>query len=104
MEQRNPTEDSEFRMLAEHIHGAWETLAFFCDMDADDDLMERLRQLDDVDAAHHILKEWYRNYTGTNPRKDMAKHLQKLSFPLVAHHFEQGTLDFYKATAHKRFL
>lgn len=105
MEHRNPIEDSELRMLAEHIDSAWETLAFFCDMDTDDELMENLNQLDNgVDAAYQILKQWNCNYTGTNPQKDLVKHLQQLSLPLVASHFEQGTLDFYKATAHKRFL
>ena len=105
MEQRNPIEDSELRMLAEHINSAWETLAFFCDMDTDDELMERLKELDNsVDAAYHILKEWNHNYSGSNPQKDLVKHLQQLSLPLVARHFEQGTLNFYKATTHKRFL
>ena len=104
MQHRNPIEDSELRMLAEHVDGAWETLAFFCDMDANDELMEKLSQWNNVDAAYYILKEWNSNYTGTNPQKDLVKHLQQLSLPLVASHFEQGTLDFYKETAHKRFL
>ena len=104
MEQRNLIQDSELRMIAEHINRDWGTLAFFCDIDTDDELMERLRQLSNpVDAAYHILKEWNHNYTGGNPRKDLVKHLMKLSLPLVAQHFEQGTLSFYKATANKQF-
>ena len=105
MEHRNPIEDSELRMLAEHIDSAWQTLAFFLDMDTDEDFMEQLNERgDNVEAAYQILKKWNHNYTGTNPQKDLARHLQHLSLPLVASHFEQGTLDFYKATAHKRFL
>lgn len=104
VEQRNPIEDSELRMLAEHIDRAWEVLAFFCDMDANDELMEKLKLQNDTDAAYEILKRWSQSYTGTNPQKELVKRLQQLSLPLVARHFEQGTLNFYNATAKKRFL
>lgn len=104
MEQRNPIEDSELRMLAEHIGKDWEILAFFCDMDGDDELMEKLKCDSNIDTAYGILKKWSASYTGTTPRKELVKHLQHLSLPLVAHHFEQGTLNSYKATVKKRFL
>lgn len=104
MEQRNPIQDSELRMLAEHINGDWEILALFC-MHSDDELIERLKELDNnVDAAYYILKEWSRSYTGPNPQKELVKYLQQLSLPLVARHFEQGTLNFYKPASNKRFL
>jgi len=104
VEQRNPIEDTELRMLAEHIDNAWETLALFCDI-TDDEMMERLRQWNsNVDAAYHVLKHWSQCYTGTNLQKELVKNLHQLSLPLVAQHFEQGTLNFYKSTANKRFL
>ena len=104
MEQRNPIEDSELRMLAEHIDRTWDTFALFCDMDTNVEFMEKLKQQNDTDAAYEILKRWSQSYTGTNPQKKLVEHLQRLGLPLVARHFEQGTLNFYNATAKKRFL
>lgn len=105
MQQRNPIEDFELRMLAEHIGAGWEVLAFFCDMDSDDEFMENLKCESSVDAAYHILKKWSQTYTGANPQKELVKHLQQMSLPLAARHFEQGTLKHYKTvTTNKRFL
>ena len=92
-------------MLAEHIGGGWDVLAFFCDIDTDEEFMENLKCDSNVDAAYHILKKWSQTYTGTNPQKELVKHLQQMSLPLAAHHFEQGTLKHYKTiTTNKRFL
>lgn len=88
-------------MLAEHIGNGWDTLALFCDVNIDNELIKQWDN--DVDAAYRILKKWNQSYTGPNPQKELVEHLQKMSLPLVARHFEQGTLLYYKPTSNKRF-
>ncbi|XP_065911659.1 uncharacterized protein [Dysidea avara] len=101
VEQKKPIEDSDLRILAEHINKSWQTLAFLVDIHSEKD-MSKLGQLDDVDAAHHVLKQWYNNFTGVNPHKELVERLHKYDSSL-AYHFEQGTLNSYKSTS-KRFL
>jgi len=101
VEQNKPIEDANFRILAEHINTSWQTLAFFFDIHSEEDMV-RLGQLDDVDAAYQVLKQWYHNFNGVNPHKELIKHLHNYDSAL-AYHFEQGTLNTYKTTS-KRFL
>jgi len=101
VEQNNPIEDANFRILAEHVNTSWQTLAVLFDIDSEEDMV-KLRQLDDVDAAYHVLKQWYHNFSGVNLHKELVERLHKYDSAL-AYHFEQGTLNTYKTTS-KRFL
>jgi len=102
VEQRKPIEDSDLRILAEHINTSWDTVAFLLDITISDE-MSKLKILDDVDAAHSILRQWYINFTGINPHQQLFEHLLRFD-PALAHHFKQGTLNTYQSTSRKRFL